>query len=478
VTAAVLLPELLALGIYDLASRRAAAQAGLVAILERHLSVPANAPACLADPARFGGQLTPPFGPEDRGPPDGPSGPPFDNEPHGKPPLLWVYAADGTPVRADAPAIVPDQIPATGIVAIDNGFFQSDVAVVTRTGWGAPCAVLVLEGSTAVGWWGAVVPANPAWLLPLFTTVLGIFVTAGTVVERVRRLTRAVRTVAADGYRASVGISGDDELGELARAFDEAGRALQAQITATRAREEALRAFLANTSHDVLLPLTVLRGHLTAIRAQADAGTVDPHTIVSAMDEAHYLGSMLHNLAAVAQMDAVDAHLTRHPVDLGALVERVAARHRPLARQRGIEVHHGVPEAPLEVDGDVTLLEQALNNLAYNAVRYNHVGGNVALVLDETEGGFLLRVIDDGPGVPDALLSRLSERGFRADEARSRAPEGQGLGLAIVRRVADLHGFQLEFLRSEHGGLEARLTGEDGAGTLWVSGRANAGQAI
>src|SRR5262249_39856395 len=109
------------------------------------------------------------------------------------------------------------------------------------------------------------------------------------------------------------------------------------------------------------------------------------------------------------------------------------------------------------------LLEQAVSNLVYNAICHNRPGGHAALILEDDGARFRLRVIDDGPGIPEAELAHLVARGFRGNEARTRVPGGQGLGLHIAhplaRRVAKLHGFDLALRRSEYGGLEAELAG-------------------
>ena len=107
--------------------------------------------------------------------------------------------------------------------------------------------------------------------------------------------------------------------------------------------------------------------------------------------------------------------------------------------------------------GDLTLLEQALSNLVHNAIRHNHAGGHVAITLDVDGDRFELAVRDDGPGVSHAELTRLRERGFRGEEARGR--DGQGLGLAIVSRVAERHGLTFELASPEEGGLLATLSG-------------------
>jgi signal transduction histidine kinase len=224
-------------------------------------------------------------------------------------------------------------------------------------------------------------------------------------------------------------------------------------------RQAALREFVANTSHDMAIPLTVLSGHLVELRRRLHAGEgLDERLLSSSLDEAHYMGALMHNLAIVARLDAGEPELTKTAVDLNALVARVIGRHGPIARQREVDLESAVPEAPLYVQGDVTLLEQAISNVVYNAIRHNRAGGHVAVVLERPPGtAFRLRVVDDGPGIHEAELARLVERGFRGAEARTRHPEGQGLGLHITCEVARLHGLALGFARSEYGGLEVEL---------------------
>jgi signal transduction histidine kinase len=358
-----------------------------------------------------------------------------------------------------------------------------------------------LTQGTSEPWLGGFLPASPVWLLPLLGLFLTVLVAVGPLVARIRRLTAAVRRSAASEYHVGVAETGRDELGELGRAFDEAAAAVRAQLAETRRSETALREFLANTTHDVMIPLTVLKGHLAALQAQlAAAGPAGPagegpapaagatvaavpgsrgatesaasasalrQTVVQAMNEAHYVGALLHNLSTVAKLDASDAFVHIGPVDLGALVERVVQRHLPLSRSLSVSLDRAVPAEPLTLPGDVTLLEQAVGNLVGNALRYNRPGGHVAVVLEPVgpaavdpagPPSFRLCVLDDGPGIAPADLDRLRARGARGDHARRRAPDGRGLGLHIAARVAELHGLHLRFLPAEGGGLRVELT--------------------
>lgn len=303
---------------------------------------------------------------------------------------------------------------------------------------------------------------GPALALPLLVSIVAIgiaMLAAGPIVGRIRRLTDAVRQ-SRDGD-APLPTEGNDEIAELATALDAHRQRERAQMDALRARDQALTDYVANTTHDLMLPLTVLQGHLVTMRDAADPATA---TVVrSALEESHHIASIVQNLSAAAKLDAGAPHLHFADVDLSALIERVAARHRPIAREKAVSLEHAVPETPLRIEADPTLLEQAVSNLVHNAVRYTEGGGHVAVVLDRRgEEGFRIRVIDDGPGLSDEELERVTERRFRGGAARSRHPHGLGLGLHIVRDVAERHGFSLSFERPQEGGLVVELAGTRG----------------
>lgn len=381
---------------------------------------------------------------------------------------LFAYDASFRSADPQAPAL-----PARVRAALEHGDAwaldrrerapgPAEVLLAQRTGWGGGCAFVVARRLDP--------PAPP---LPEHLGVLGglvlvlvgaVVVAAGPAVRRIRALAADVRRSAASHYAEEVPVRGRDEVSDLARAFNEAGREVRARVVRLEEREAALRAFVADSTHDLMLPLTVLQGHLDTLRRAAEAGAPAARDVVlGAEEEAHYMASLVHNLGAAAKLEAGAPAAQAEPVDLGRLVERVVLRHQPVAGPRGVSVEHSVPEAPLVVAGDVTLLEQAVSNVVHNAVRYNRPQGHVAVVLETavSEGApsFVLLVVDDGPGVPEDELPRLGERSFRGDRARQRTPDGRGLGLSIAREVARRHGFTLRFERSGYGGLQVELRG-------------------
>jgi signal transduction histidine kinase len=282
----------------------------------------------------------------------------------------------------------------------------------------------------------------------------------GPIVRRVRELTAGVQRSAASGYAETVPESGSDELSELGRAFNAAGAQVRGQIERLERRERSLRDFVENTTHDVMLPLTVLQGHLVALERRAAAGGVaDVARLREAQEEAHYLGSLLENLGAAARLEAEEMPLARDRFSLNRVVERAVGRQTTIARGKGVDLVHALPGEEIEAEGDVTLFERAVSNLIHNAVRYGRDGGHVAVVLEVDGDEFVLRVLDDGPGVSDEDLARLAERSYRTEAARRRHPTGTGLGLAIAKEVCERHGFGFALRRAEAGGLEAILRG-------------------
>jgi signal transduction histidine kinase len=375
---------------------------------------------------------------------------------------LFAYASDFTSANRNAPEFPPalrDQLKAGSAYAgraVGNEE-RRGLQVAIRTPWPTEedAYVLATRRGRLPQFWSV-----PSFLaaLAIYLGVLGaVWFAAGPLVSRARRLERQVLHAAADGYSNPVKLTGSDELTRLGAAFNKAGAELHGAIKVAERRETTLRRFVENTAHDVGTPLTVLQGHLTNLQSGADADA-----LMGAVEETHYIAALLGNLVTAAQLEDMDAPLERHRVDLNELIERVVARHRPLARERGIELEFATPEEPVHVAADVTLLERALGNPVHNAVQHGGDGGHVTVHLEVPDighGSFRLRVLDDGPGVPPDQLEQLSERSWRGDDARQRLPDGSGLGLAIAREIADRHGFKFGLAANEPTGLTVTFEG-------------------
>jgi signal transduction histidine kinase len=400
------------------------------------------------------GERRPPPPADGPGPGSGPRGPRFR-------PRLYAYDATFIAAHPLAPPLderVRNALRGGAEYATaqtDRGF-----VVVARMSWTeGPCAII---GTLAPTWFRVLPPSDQlvGWSALCLGLVFAVWLSAGPVVRRIHALEHDVRQSADAQYAELVRIEGSDEIAGLARAFNDAGAQVRRHILSIQEREETLRTFLANTTHDVMLPLTVLQGHIARLKDVAGDPALTA-IATSAAEETEYIASLLQNLTAAAKLETGTFLVEHHDVDLSELVERVVHRHRRLASARHVELGHAVPsEPPIRIRGDVTLIEQAVGNFVQNAIRHNHEGGHVAVVLDvESADDFVLRIADDGPGVSTADLPRLGERRFRTEVARQRHPDGLGIGLSIARSVAERHGFRLTFLASDPSGLTVELRG-------------------
>ena len=245
------------------------------------------------------------------------------------------------------------------------------------------------------------------------------------------RLTEGARAVADGEWGRQVPTEGDDEVTDLARAFNEMSTRVS---DAYRAQQE----FVGDVSHELRTPVTSIRGFADAIvdgTVAGDEGVKRAASIISA--EAGNLAELTTTLLALADLDAGGLSIARTPVDVEALAAALCDRFAPGATAAGlaldIAVHDGRPL------GDDALLLQAASVLVDNAVRHARTGGRVRVAAETRGHSWLLEVEDDGPGVPVADRERIFGRFTRLDSARA-AGGGSGLGLAICRRLMTLMG--------------------------------------
>jgi two-component system sensor histidine kinase VicK len=210
--------------------------------------------------------------------------------------------------------------------------------------------------------------------------------------------------------------------------------------------------FVANVSHELRTPLTAVKGLIETLRDGAvDDPEVRDRFLETVESETDRLIRLVNDLLILSRADSEALNLQREPVDLGRLAtetaERLAAQAEAHEVVLRVEVGAGTP--PALADGD--RIEQVLVNVLDNAIKYSRPGGVVTVEVGEGPTQMVqVRVRDEGMGIPKEELSRVGERFYRADKARSRSEGGSGLGLAIAQALVDAHGGRL-WLESEEG---------------------------
>ncbi|TCS97644.1 two-component system phosphate regulon sensor histidine kinase PhoR [Tepidimonas ignava] len=221
---------------------------------------------------------------------------------------------------------------------------------------------------------------------------------------------------------------------------------LTRDVTALQLAEAMRRDFVANVSHEIRSPLTVIAGFIETLQTLPLDEAQRQHYLGLMAQQAQRMQALVDDLLTLSRLEGSPAPDASHWVAVSALVEEAAAHARALADVlhgggQTIEVQRG-PE--VEVAGHAGELASALGNLASNAVRYTPADGHITVgwtvLPDETVD---IWVRDDGPGIAPEHLPRLTERFYRVDRSRSRDTGGTGLGLAIVKHVAQRHGGEL-----------------------------------
>jgi two-component system phosphate regulon sensor histidine kinase PhoR len=211
--------------------------------------------------------------------------------------------------------------------------------------------------------------------------------------------------------------------------------------TETERIEAMRRDFIANASHELRTPLTVIVGFLEI--ALADPG-MDSRTRTAHLnlmtEQAERMQRLIGDMLTLSRLESSEYPLKRERVDVHALVEQVANDARALSGGRHeIEVSVDGPD----VMGSLDELRSAFGNLASNAVRYTPAGGTVRLAWTRGPNDLRFEVTDNGIGIDEQHIARLTERFYRVDKSRSRETQGTGLGLAIVKHVLLRHGGKL-----------------------------------
>ena len=254
---------------------------------------------------------------------------------------------------------------------------------------------------------------------------------AAKAMRPVDRLTRAADAIgrSADFSNRLAEPRQRDEIGRLAATFNDMLARLDRAVTTQRR-------FLADASHELRTPVTVIR---TSAETLLRAGTLGPSECRSTLQllvrEADRMGRLVADLLALARADTGQS-VDRRRLAFDTLVLEVYEQGLTLAD--GVEVTIGEFEQ-VEIEGDPDRLKQLALNLVDNAIRYTQAGGTVTIDLVREGGEAILRVHDTGPGIPAEHLPRIFERFYRVDTLRSRSAGGTGLGLAICRWVAEAH---------------------------------------
>ncbi|HMR64554.1 MAG TPA: ATP-binding protein [Anaerolineae bacterium] len=246
----------------------------------------------------------------------------------------------------------------------------------------------------------------------------------------VQTLSRAAMRLAGGDSLAPLPVQADNEIGDLTQAFNEMAAALATQ-------QQLRRQLVADIAHELRTPLSIMKLNVAGL---ADA-LHSPAEAAAALEvEIESLAALIEDLRALSLAESGGVQLELEAIDLRNFLRRVGQSWRPQAEAHNLELQLELSSDLPPLSADPRRLEQVLDNLLSNALRYTPAGGRLTLGAQSAGSEARLWVADTGPGLPAGELPRLFERFYRADPSRSRESGGSGLGLAIAKQLVLLHG--------------------------------------
>jgi signal transduction histidine kinase len=272
------------------------------------------------------------------------------------------------------------------------------------------------------------------------TALIALFV-FGPTRRRLKDVAEATARLGRGDLTARAPEHGGDEVAALGRSFNRMADELSRRAQELDAADTARRQLLADVSHELMTPLTAIRGYVETLamsEPRFDAPTRERYLRI-ALEETHRLETIVGDLLDLARLEGGGGTMRREAVSVTLLFERVAARHERELRERNVTLERRVDEGADTVPADPDRLEQALQNLAANALRHTPDGGRVSLSAAVSPHGIAIVVRDSGTGIAPEHLPLIFDRFFKADASR-RAAGGSGLGLSIVKAIVERHG--------------------------------------
>jgi signal transduction histidine kinase len=274
-----------------------------------------------------------------------------------------------------------------------------------------------------------------------FGTLMIALVVFGPTRRRLKQVQDATERLGSGDIGARAPEDGGDEVAAVARSFNKMADELTNRARALEASDKARRQLLADVSHELMTPLTAMRGYIETLSMAAvklDAPTRERYMSI-VEEETHRLEHIIGDLLDLARLEGGGGTLRHEHVPVALLFDRLASRHEAELTKHDINLVTHIDDSAEYVTGDPDRLEQALQNLVANALRHTPDRGTVTVTATATDDRLYFAVRDTGPGIQPEHLPLIFDRFYKADASR-KATTGSGLGLSIVKAIIERHG--------------------------------------
>jgi two-component system sensor histidine kinase BaeS len=255
------------------------------------------------------------------------------------------------------------------------------------------------------------------------------------ILKPLMQMTSITQNIASGNYSAGIPVETQDEVGQLATAFNHMSESLQ-QI------EELRKTMMIDIAHELRTPLTNINGYLEALID--GVVTPNPETFELLQAETHRLIRLVEDILRLAKADAAVPGLNKQEISLAKLLDDIIETFMAPLRQKRITVHKNYQNRDLTVLADRDQLFQIVQNLMENCRQYTPDGGEITVSMEKTPKGVKVAFSNPSGDISDKNLPFIFERFFRGEKSRSREHGGAGIGLAIVKELVAAHGGSVE----------------------------------
>lgn len=287
-----------------------------------------------------------------------------------------------------------------------------------------------------------------ATLMVILASSACTYFLAGRALSPLRQFSSHMENIQAQNLSKPLEVPGtQDEIARLARSFNEMLKRLDQAFTAQRQ-------FSANAAHELRTPLAVVQTNLDVLQKRRNPTSAEYAETIQMISE--QTGRLSHLVSVLLEMTELQTVQRTDHISLSPLIEEVICDLTQVADEKSVTLIQETGEAT--VIGSDLLLYRAVYNLVENAIKYNRPNGTVTVGVGKKNGTAIVSVIDTGIGISTENWDNIFEPFVRVDKSRSRAMGGAGLGLALVRDIADQHGGTVRVTRSSGQGTEVILT--------------------
>ena len=279
------------------------------------------------------------------------------------------------------------------------------------------------------------------WLM--LATLIAVYFITERFVSPLRAMSRAAREFAAGRFDVRVPVSGNDEVAELAVAFNNMANSLQHS-------DETRRLFLANVSHDLRTPMTTISGFIDSIIDGAIPQDKIPYYLEVIASEVRRLSRLVSSLLDITKIQAGERKFNKAPFDICEMAREIIISSEQRLSDKKLDVQFDADRDNMYVSADRDAIHQVLYNLCDNAIKFSDEGGQYIVSIKEERGKVRISVYNEGAGISPDDIPYVFDRFYKSDRSRGLDKTGVGLGLYISRTIIEAHNEKIS-VESEHG---------------------------